>query len=47
MASHQLVMSVGDACRPSVGANLSLRSSGTGYCARRLHRYEVCTTLGV
>lgn len=47
MASHQLVMSVDDPCLPSVGANLSRRSSDTGYCARRHHRYEVCRTLGV
>jgi hypothetical protein len=47
VASHQLVMSVDDPCLPSAGANLLLRSSGAGYCDRRHHRYEVCTTLGV
>jgi hypothetical protein len=40
-------MSVDDPCLPSAGANLSLRSSGSGYCDRRRHRYEVCTTLGI
>jgi hypothetical protein len=47
VACHQLVMSVDDPCLPSAVANLSLRSSDTGYCDRRHHRYEVCTTLGV
>lgn len=47
MASHQFVMSVDVSRLPSAGANLSLRSSDAGYCDRRRHRYEVCTTLGV
>jgi hypothetical protein len=44
VASHQLVMFVGNSSLPTAGVNLSLRSSDPGYCNRRHHRYEVRTT---